>query len=88
MKSKIAVSIISSSRGPLSYGGEAVNFWQYSLSVSHLSRQQIFLNTIWTFKIMIICAIWYHLYCLKNVKNTHGGVLLLLKLQTKSLQLY
>ena len=22
------------------------------------------------------CAIWYHLYNLKNVKNTHGGVLL------------
>ena len=21
------------------------------------------------------CAIWYHLYNLKNVKNTHGGVL-------------
>ena len=26
-------------------------------------------------------AIWYHLYNLKNVKNTHGGVLLLVKLQ-------
>ena len=26
------------------------------------------------------CAIWYHLYNLKNVKNTHGGVLLLVKL--------
>ena len=25
--------------------------------------------------------IWYHLYNLKNVKNTHGGVLLLVKLQ-------
>ena len=23
------------------------------------------------------CAIWYHLYNLKNVKNTHRGVLLL-----------
>ena len=23
------------------------------------------------------CAIWYHLYNFKNVKNTHGGVLLL-----------
>ena len=29
------------------------------------------------------CAIWYHLYNLKNVKNTHGGVLLLVKLQAK-----
>ena len=26
------------------------------------------------------CAIWYHLYNLKNVKNTHGG-LTLVKLQ-------
>ena len=25
-------------------------------------------------------AIWYHLYNLKNVKNTYGGVLLLVKL--------
>ena len=29
----------------------------------------------------MFCAIWYHLYNLKNVKNTHGGVLLLVKLQ-------
>ena len=29
----------------------------------------------------MLCAIWYHLYNLKNVKNTHGGVLLLVKLQ-------
>ena len=28
-----------------------------------------------------LCAIWYHLYSLKNVKITHGGVLLLVKLQ-------
>ena len=26
-------------------------------------------------------AIWYHLYNLKNVKNSHRGVLLLVKLQ-------
>ena len=25
------------------------------------------------------CAIWYHLYNFKNVKNTHGGVSLLVK---------
>ena len=28
---------------------------------------------------MMFCVIWYHLYNLKNVKNTHGGVLLLVK---------
>ena len=27
------------------------------------------------------CTIWYHLYNLKNVKNTHGEVLVLVKLQ-------
>ena len=30
-------------------------------------------------------AICYHLYNLKNVKNTHGGMLLLVKLQDESL---
>ena len=29
--------------------------------------------------LVVFCAIWYHLYNLKNVKNTHGGVLLLVK---------
>ena len=28
-------------------------------------------------------AIWYHLYNLKNVKKTHGGVLILVKLQAQ-----
>ena len=37
---------------------------------------------------MMHCAIWYHLHNLKNVKNIHGGVLLLVKLQAKSLRLY
>ena len=29
------------------------------------------------------CAIWYHLHNLENVKSTHGGVLILVKLQAK-----
>ena len=33
------------------------------------------------FSIAMVCAIYYHLYNLKNVKNTHGGALLLVKLQ-------
>ena len=37
-----------------------------------------------SFKYVIFCAISYHLYNFKNVKNTHGGVLLLVKLQAKS----
>ena len=28
----------------------------------------------------MLCAIWYHLYNLKNAKSTHGGVLILIKL--------
>ena len=30
------------------------------------------------------CASWYHLYNLKNVKNTRGGVLILVKLQAEA----
>ena len=30
---------------------------------------------------MMRCTIWYHVYKLENVKNTHGGVLILVKLQ-------
>ena len=29
------------------------------------------------------CAIWYYLYNFKNVKNTHGGVLILVQLQAE-----
>ena len=35
---------------------------------------------------VVLCAIWYHSYNLKNVKNTHGGVFLLVA--GWSLQLY
>ena len=31
------------------------------------------------------CVIWYHLYILKNVKNAHGGVLLLVELKPATL---
>ena len=30
--------------------------------------------------IVVRCAIWHHLHNLKNVKNTHGGVLTLVTL--------
>ena len=33
---------------------------------------------------VIFCVITYLLYNLKNVRNTHGGVILLVKLQAKS----
>ena len=28
----------------------------------------------------MLCAIWYNLHNLKNLKNTHGGMILLVKL--------
>ena len=33
--------------------------------------------------LVMLCAIWYHLYNLKNVKNSHGRVLLLDQKQTR-----
>ena len=33
---------------------------------------------------VVRCAIWYDLYNLKNMKNTHGGVLILVKLQASA----
>ena len=33
---------------------------------------------------VMLCAIWYHLYNLKNVKNTLKGVLLSVKLQVSA----
>ena len=46
-----------------------------------------FLNLMHVSDVMF-CAIWCHLYNLKRMKNTHGGVLRLEKLQPKKLQLY
>ena len=31
----------------------------------------------------MFCEMWHHLHNLKNLKNTHGEVLLLVKLQAK-----
>ena len=34
--------------------------------------------------IAVLCAIWYHVHNLRNVKNPHGGVLLIVKLQASA----
>ena len=36
---------------------------------------------------MVRWGIWYHLHNLKDLKNTHGGVLFLVKLQTSTAKL-
>ena len=33
---------------------------------------------------VVRCEIWYYLYNLKNMKNTYGGVLILVKLQAEA----
>ena len=68
-------------------------FWMESLfkSVVFLKGQFLVLRfscytliAILTIVFVMLCAIWYQLYNLKNVKNTHGGVLLLVTLQAQS----
>ena len=39
---------------------------------------------IYEIEYVVRCAISYHLYNLKNVKNTHGGVLILVNLQAEA----
>ena len=48
-----------------------------AILVSHVCN--LFLAESQTY--VVRCAIWYHLYNLKNVKNTYGGVSILVKLQ-------
>ena len=53
-----------------------------SFSCSDSIMEEFSVNIFVSHQIYVMfCAIWYHLYSLKNVKNTHGGVLLLVKLQ-------
>ena len=61
------------------------SFWSHDLCPSWWHHRQYFITWRTLFCIyMWCCSIWYHLYNLKNLKNTHGGVLLLVKLQTSA----
>ena len=58
-----------------------------------MSRSRKVVSFLWLhfqFKLFGVCetlyAIWYHLYNFKNVKNSDGGVLLLVKLFLKDLK--
>ena len=50
----------------------------FFLGVDFLEAEEIY---------VMLYAIWYHFYNSENVKNSHGEVLLLGKLQAFSLQL-
>ena len=45
---------------------------EYICQVADSEYRNVFTNET-------LCAIWYHLYNVTNVKNTHGGLLLLVK---------
>ena len=53
-----------------------------SLGILHIPK----MPTLWSSEVnnVMRCAIWYHLYNLKNVSSTHGGVLILVKLQAEA----
>ena len=44
-----------------------------------IQKSPLVMNACWRF--VVLCAIWYHLYNLKNVKNIQGGALILVQLQ-------
>ena len=52
------------------------------MDVLNISLERTFCIKLSVKKFVMRCAIWYHLYNLKNVKNTHRGVFYLVKLQT------
>ena len=56
--------------------------WRGNVGKSALLSQtsHVFPSIIF-YGFMMVCAIWCHLYNLKNVKNIYGGVVFLIKLQ-------
>ena len=53
------------------------NDWEYQKATACLLLSKSYL---------MLCAIWHHLYNFKNVKNIHGGVLLLDQLEKSFFQ--
>ena len=84
---KVGHNISSSDVSVLCYFQGSMEIWT---CVIHPNRRHILflqkqVGSSNTGLYVMFCAIWYHLYNLKNVKNTYGGVLLLVKLQAKIL---
>ena len=81
----------------LTFNSKFTGFMFYEYKIGGISLKQpllfnhsvLVLNSFTTFLLhpyicvnVVRCAIWYHLYNLKNVKNTHGEVLFLVKSNT------
>ena len=54
------------------------------LVVINLAVSQQYLQRQIPFFLVTLCAIWYHLYNLKNMKTTNGGGILLIKFQAEA----
>ena len=62
------------------FNSMAVCSYLYPFIMADIQKSGFFSS--WKFSIspkliVMLCTIWFHLYNLKDVKNTHGGVLLL-----------
>ena len=69
---------VAADKRPLRSSGTALSIAVNLLEVSNNSIKK---NLFSYFLYDMCCAIWYYLYNIKNVKNTHRGVLLLVDLQ-------
>ena len=64
---------------------ESLNLWILKIRMAFLSfidQQAVQINEKET-SYETLCAIWYHLYNLRNAKGTNGGLTLSLKLQAE-----
>ena len=69
------------------FWGIKLNDWHVLLHWNWWWRHELDENCMAYLKDVVLWVIWYHMYKLKYVKNTHGGVILLVKFSF-SLQLY
>ena len=65
---RVSIKIVFSTFMPIAI------LWVSSVT-NHRKKKEVYVE---------LCLIWYSSYNLKNVKNNHGGVLLLVKLQAKA----
>ena len=57
-----------------------IAYYKFSAKILSLNHLNYSYHSLY----VMFCAIWYHLHNLKNVKNTHGGVILAMKLQSSA----
>ena len=63
------------------YWVESNSSWKIMLCITNAIK---LVKSYWSIRYMMLCTICYHLHNFKNVRNTHRGVLLLVKLQASA----